>query len=596
MMSSKREEERNEKVIRGLLKLPPNRRCINCNGLGPQYVCTNFWTFVCTACSGIHREFTHRVKSVSMAKFTAQEVEALQNGGNQRARELFLKDWDLQNMKLPDSSYPDKIREFIKNVYVEKKYVGGRSSDKPPKDPQGLMTHEEHRRASSYHSFSQSPPYDNQYEDRRYGKPRIMLTRKPGSDHGHYEGNISSVFYSPGRGREHMYEDQFANESSSSRISDYSVSSNGDPFRSSDQSQRFASLGSFGSFDEKSLHAKSANFGALPDAVFQSKNVSMTKQPNKSTNVSSETSTPQPTAMIDLFTLQFSQQQNIKTSVDLFADFNNKPSCSFPSENKAAAVPSSENDGWAMFDTVHQVAPDHEVTKGLRSMTPPCLEKSTEIIDAFSSKQDASQLLSDQIFTVHGEVTSTTNQWHTGFTEIQNAANSSSTPVWNAFDDSFQKNSLSLYANSSSFCGQQTDVTLPKVLNENSLQFPFVLDKDLPIKSSSERLPSVGLSCEVSSTQEWKSTNPFDLSNELDAEASNMFLDMSSLQSALPNSQLPNAFLDGLSQQPWFQHNSVSTFSAAIPQGIPYVGGQIPSSQLPNITSQGSATSGNPFA
>lgn len=29
------------------------------------------------------REFTHRVKSVSMAKFTSQEVESLQKGGNQ---------------------------------------------------------------------------------------------------------------------------------------------------------------------------------------------------------------------------------------------------------------------------------------------------------------------------------------------------------------------------------------------------------------------------------------------------------------------------------------------------------------------------------
>lgn len=77
------------------------------------------------------REFTHRVKSVSMAKFTTQEVEALQNGGNQvlsdfifyfslwkvgvlfssllaihsfqRAREIYLKDWDLQRQRLPDS-------------------------------------------------------------------------------------------------------------------------------------------------------------------------------------------------------------------------------------------------------------------------------------------------------------------------------------------------------------------------------------------------------------------------------------------------------------------------------------------------------------
>ena len=31
------------------------------------------------------REFTHRVKSVSMAKFTAQEVTALQEGGNEVA-------------------------------------------------------------------------------------------------------------------------------------------------------------------------------------------------------------------------------------------------------------------------------------------------------------------------------------------------------------------------------------------------------------------------------------------------------------------------------------------------------------------------------
>lgn len=30
-MSSKKEDDRNEKIIRGLMKLPPNRRCINCN-------------------------------------------------------------------------------------------------------------------------------------------------------------------------------------------------------------------------------------------------------------------------------------------------------------------------------------------------------------------------------------------------------------------------------------------------------------------------------------------------------------------------------------------------------------------------------------
>lgn len=35
------------------------------------------------------REFTHRVKSVSMAKFSSQEVEAIQNGGNQVQHSTF---------------------------------------------------------------------------------------------------------------------------------------------------------------------------------------------------------------------------------------------------------------------------------------------------------------------------------------------------------------------------------------------------------------------------------------------------------------------------------------------------------------------------
>ncbi|XAR70911.1 hypothetical protein NMG60_11027953 [Bertholletia excelsa] len=125
-----KEEERIEKVIRSLLKLPENRRCINCNNLGPQYVCTTFWTFVCTNCSGIHREFTHRVKSVSMAKFTAEEANALQAGGNERAREIYLKEWDPQLHSFPDSRSQSRLRDFIKNVYVDKKFTGERSAGK----------------------------------------------------------------------------------------------------------------------------------------------------------------------------------------------------------------------------------------------------------------------------------------------------------------------------------------------------------------------------------------------------------------------------------------------------------------------------------
>ncbi|XVF88499.1 hypothetical protein PTKIN_Ptkin19aG0055900 [Pterospermum kingtungense] len=168
MASRLKEDERNERIIRGLLKQPENRRCINCNSLGPQYVCTNFWTFVCTNCSGIHREFTHRVKSVSMAKFTSQEVTALQEGGNQRAKEIYFKEWDPQRNSVPDSSNVERLRDFIKHVYVDRRYSGERNYDKPPRGKMGDKEDFcENRRTDGYQGGSRSPPYEDTYE-RRY--------------------------------------------------------------------------------------------------------------------------------------------------------------------------------------------------------------------------------------------------------------------------------------------------------------------------------------------------------------------------------------------------------------------------------------------
>ncbi|KAM3378819.1 putative ADP-ribosylation factor GTPase-activating protein AGD14 [Capsicum galapagoense] len=132
MFNRMKGEERIEKLIRGLLKLQDNRRCINCNSLGPQYVCTTFWTFVCTRCSGVHREFTHRVKSVSMARFTEEEVSALEAGGNERAKEIYFRTWDTYRNSYPDPSDLHRLREFIKHVYVDRKYSSDRGREKLP--------------------------------------------------------------------------------------------------------------------------------------------------------------------------------------------------------------------------------------------------------------------------------------------------------------------------------------------------------------------------------------------------------------------------------------------------------------------------------
>ncbi|XP_015692425.1 uncharacterized protein LOC102721646 isoform X2 [Oryza brachyantha] len=67
-----------------------------------------------------------------MAKFTSQEVSALQEGGNERGKEIYLKHWDFQGQPLPDSSDVDRLRSFIKTVYVDRRYTGDRIGDDCP--------------------------------------------------------------------------------------------------------------------------------------------------------------------------------------------------------------------------------------------------------------------------------------------------------------------------------------------------------------------------------------------------------------------------------------------------------------------------------
>lgn len=62
-----------------------------------MYVVMNFGVFVCSACAGIHREMTHKVKGISMSNFTASEISFLTENGN--AVSLYLTDSSRTNAK-----------------------------------------------------------------------------------------------------------------------------------------------------------------------------------------------------------------------------------------------------------------------------------------------------------------------------------------------------------------------------------------------------------------------------------------------------------------------------------------------------------------
>ncbi|CAN4094358.1 unnamed protein product [Withania somnifera] len=107
-----------------------------------------------------------------MAKFTSQEVSALQGGGNASAKEIYLKDWDPQRNSLPDGSNVERLRDFIKHVYVDRRYSGERSFEKPPRGKMAEAENiNENRKTDTYRGGSRSPPNEEVYERRYSDRP-----------------------------------------------------------------------------------------------------------------------------------------------------------------------------------------------------------------------------------------------------------------------------------------------------------------------------------------------------------------------------------------------------------------------------------------
>ncbi|PWA76017.1 Arf GTPase activating protein [Artemisia annua] len=680
MSSSRKEEERNEKIIRGLMKLPPNRRCINCNSLGPQYVCTNFWTFVCMTCSGIHREFTHRVKSVSMSKFTSQEVEALQEGGNQRARETFLKDWDPREQRLPDNSNVDKVRDFIKSVYVDKKFFSSKASGKPPRDTLNHRNNEDDtRRASSYHSYSQSPPYDYQYEERRYGKQAPALTKKPGSDRGMFR------FLSTSRLSDHVQEDRFANEVSNPRASDYSVTNGGDLFRSGTQSPPSLSQSSgSGKFDGLDLFSApnqppsttpapaplsqssgSGKFDGLdlfdvpnqppsttpapaPTPLSQSSGsgkfngldlFDVPNQPPSTTPASAPSAEPQKFDSLDLFNapnqtqsttpapsvesrkfdgldlfsapyapqstttapptaINLSVNQQFKAfepSVDLFTAMPKQQSADTLNDKSADTV-TQKNDGWASFDMPWHAEPSQNIKSSITVSETSTSDLFHGKFDHTSSPDKSSNWSFQQDFSASGPAPLNI-PWQGGVHDIGVPVNEKNNQSWSSFEES-TTTSESIYTSSGEQIpiqaadpyfqwGISENLNMKQAdLNTRSAPFlstaPYAFDS---FDSSSELPVQHGAQSNVVDT---KSRNPFDFPSDTDLDPSNMFLDMSSVHSALPNHNMST---------PWFPESATIQYAPATQDAFVYMAGQAPSMQIPNIQAQGPVASigGNPF-
>jgi len=120
--------------LRKLSKLPPNKKCADCQTKGPQCVNLTVGTFICLTCAGIQREINSKIKSLGHSTFTNDEVEMMKQTDNDKVNTAWLARYDPQNERnrmnrQPDSNLNEKhLRTWIRRKYQDKHWYSSDGS------------------------------------------------------------------------------------------------------------------------------------------------------------------------------------------------------------------------------------------------------------------------------------------------------------------------------------------------------------------------------------------------------------------------------------------------------------------------------------